>query len=92
MRLDLTPAAREAALRDLAPGQRLRIAFAGGCGALGFRIAATRRESDDETRLELEGVTLLLDRQAVRELDGAKIDWDEDEGYRVEHPRWGAAC
>lgn len=92
MRLDFTPAARAAVARDLAEGQRLHIAFAGGCGALGFRIAATRRSADDEIRVEVDGLRVVLDRQAFAELDGATVDWNEDEGYSVEHPGWGVSC
>jgi len=92
MTLLLTPAARQAARLDLRPGEALRIAFAGGCGALGFRLAAARRAHEDDLRLEVEGVPVLLDRQAAAELDGATLDHDEDEGFRVDHPAWGASC
>ena len=43
VRLELSPEARAAARRDLRGGERLRIAFAGGCGAMGFRLAPARR-------------------------------------------------
>lgn len=92
MRIGLTSAAREAAARDLRPGEALRIAFAGGCGALGFRLAAARGPREDDLTLEVEGVTLLLDRQAAAELDGATLDYGEDEGFRLDHPAWGVSC
>jgi Fe-S cluster assembly iron-binding protein IscA len=90
--LTLTAAARQAAERDLRPGEALRIAFAGGCGAPGFRLAAARRALEDDLRLEVEGVALLLDRQAAAELDGAALDFDEQEGFRLDHPAWGVSC
>jgi Fe-S cluster assembly iron-binding protein IscA len=92
MDLHLSPAAREAARRDLDPRQVLRIAFAGGCGAMGFRLSATRRGDEDDLRLELGPVTVLLDRMAARELDGATLDYQEDQGFVLDHPRWGVSC
>lgn len=92
MTLHLSAAAREAALRDLGPGEAVRIAFAGGCGALGFRISAARRRIEGERAIEADGVTLLLDRRAERELDGAELDWDEEEGFVLDHPAWGTSC
>lgn len=92
MQMTLTPAAREAAGRDLAPGEALRIAFAGGCGALGFRLSATRRRQEDDLALELEGVPVLLDPKAAAELDGAALDYDEEEGFLLDHPAWGVSC
>jgi Fe-S cluster assembly iron-binding protein IscA len=92
MEITLTPAAREAAERDLAPGEHLRIAFAGGCGAMGFRLAASRRSAEGDLRVELAGIPVLLDRQAVSELGGATLDYDEDEGFVIDHPTWGRSC
>lgn len=92
MDLDLTPAARQAAERDLSPGQFLRIAFAGGCGAMGFRLAATRSRAEDDVRVDLGSVTVMLDRRAAAELQGATLDYDEDEGFLINHPAWGISC
>ncbi len=92
MNITLTPAARTAAARDLGPDEHLRIVFAGGCGALGFRLSASRRHSDGDLTLERDGVPLVLDRQAVRELEGAVLDYDEDEGFVIDHPAWGVSC
>ncbi len=92
MELTLTPAAVAAAERDLEPGASLRIAFAGGCGAMGFRLAGTRSVAVDDLRLTLEGIPVALDRMAASQLDGATLDYDEDEGFRLDHPAWGVAC
>ncbi len=92
MEITLTPAAREAAERDLGPEHSLRIAFAGGCGALGFRLAAARRSAEGDLEVELDGVSLLLDPQAVRELPGAVLDYDSEEGFFIDHPAWGRSC
>lgn len=92
MEIHLTSAARQAAERDLGPDERLRIAFAGGCGAMGFRLAATRRANGDDIPLTVGSVHLLLDSLAARELDGATLDYDEDEGFLLDHPSWGVSC
>lgn len=92
MEITLTSAALQAARRDLAPGEHLRIAFAGGCGAMGFRLGATRRTAEGDLRLDLDGVAVVLDRMAARELDGAVLDHDEEDGFVIEHPAWGRSC
>lgn len=88
----MTPTAVAAAARDLGPDSVLRIAFAGGCGAMGFRLSASRRPDADDLHLEVEGVPVALDRLAAAELDGATLDYDEDEGFLLDHPAWGQSC
>lgn len=90
--MTLTAAATLAARRDLGGNRKLRIAFAGGCGAMGFRLAAARRAVDGDLELEVAGIPLLLDRQAAGELNGAVLDYDEDEGFQLDHPQWGVSC
>ena len=92
MKLLLTPAAEDAIERDLGPDQILRIAFAGGCGALGFRLSTPRRGNDGDQVVELPQVRVHLDRQAADELDGATLDFDEDDGFFLDHPSWGVSC
>jgi Fe-S cluster assembly iron-binding protein IscA len=92
VKLSLTTAAQQAARRDLAPGQVLRIAFAGGCGAMGFRLSAARRGNDGDLPMEVDGVALRLDRRAHAELDGATLDYNDEEGFVLDHPAWGISC
>jgi len=92
MELTLSDAARAAVVEDLGPQQVLRIAFAGGCGALGFRLSTPRRGNDGDVTVELPEVTVFLDRQAASELDGATLDYDEEEGFFLDHPSWGVSC
>jgi Fe-S cluster assembly iron-binding protein IscA len=92
MELSLSNSARIAIARDLRPDQILRIAFAGGCGALGFRLSTPRRGNDGDLAVELPEVTIYLDHQAASELDGATLDFDEDEGFVLDHPSWGVSC
>lgn len=92
MELVLSKAAKRAIERDLADNQVLRIAFAGGCGALGFRLSTPRRGNDGDVTVILPEITVYLDRQAARELDGATLDFLDDEGFILEHPNWGLSC
>ncbi len=92
MKIALTEAARAAALTDLPAGAALRIAFAGGCGAMGFRLAATRRIDPDDLRLIVDEIPLALDTRAAAELDGSILDWSEDDGFVLDHPQWGVSC
>jgi Fe-S cluster assembly iron-binding protein IscA len=90
--LSLSPEARAVAERDLGPGEALRIAFAGGCGAMGFRLAASRRQVEGDLHLEVDGIPLALDHRAAAELDGAVLRYDEEEGFVLDHPAWGVSC
>jgi len=92
MNLTLSDAARKAIRNQLEPGTVLRVAFAGGCGALGFRLSTPRRCNPGDLRLDLAEVAVYLDRQAVAELDGATVDYDADEGFVLDHPSWGISC
>ena len=92
MELALSEAAKMAIERDLNDNQVLRIAFAGGCGALGFRLSTPRRGNDGDVTIILPEVTVYLDHQAATELDGATLDFLEDEGFFLEHPSWGVSC
>jgi Fe-S cluster assembly iron-binding protein IscA len=92
MQMELSPAAAEAARRDLGEGRVLRIAFAGGCGAMGFRLAAARRAADGDLEVQVGGLPVLLDPKAAAELDGARLDYDEELGFVLDHPAWGMSC
>lgn len=59
---------------------------------MGFRLSTPRRGNEGDTRINLSDVTVYLDRQAVTELDGAKLDYDEEEGFILDHPSWGVSC
>ncbi len=92
MEMSLSDAARAAVRKDLGPDRVLRVAFAGGCGALGFRLSTPRRGNPDDLRVELPEITVYLDRQAAAELDGATLDYDEYDGFVLDHPSWGMSC
>ena len=92
MQLLLSEAARQVVRTDLGTDRVLRVSFAGGCGALGFRLSTPRRGNRGDLRLEVGDVIVYLDRQAVAELDGVVLDYDADEGFVLDHPSWGVTC
>jgi Fe-S cluster assembly iron-binding protein IscA len=56
----------------------LRLSFAGGCGALGYRLApAPRGAQPGETIVEVDGLTIYADFKAASDLDGARIEMGE---------------
>lgn len=99
MKLTITPEARRAIdtwlLRD--PSRpALRLAFAGGCGALGYRLspAAADKRADEQT-VEADGLTIYADFKSASDLDGARIEVgesDEDVVLVHEHSVVGGMC
>lgn len=58
---------------------KLRVYISGG-GCSGFQYGFTFDEeiNDDDTRIEKNGVTVLIDSMSVQYLNGAEIDYKED--------------
>ncbi len=61
------------------PGLMLRVFVSGG-GCSGFQYGFTFEENagEDDTRVEKDGVTLLIDPLSFQYLAGAEIDYKED--------------
>lgn len=61
------------------PGLMLRVFVSGG-GCSGFQYGFTFEEhaNEDDTRIEKDGVTLLIDPLSYQYLTGAEIDYKED--------------
>lgn len=90
MSLTIAPDARRAidAWLSRDPSRpRLRLSFAGGCGALGYRLTpAPDGARRGEQVLELEGLTIYADYKAMTDLEGARIELGEsDEDIVVVH-------
>jgi hypothetical protein len=53
----------------------LRLSFAGGCGALGYRLATAEiaGRTGEETFV-VDGLTVHADYKAARDIDGARIE------------------
>lgn len=86
MNISLSPEAARHLGRDL-DGRILRIAFTTGCGGSGYRLSYADDAADGDEIVSLEGVKVALDSMAASRLDGAVINYDEDEdGYLLDHP------
>jgi Fe-S cluster assembly iron-binding protein IscA len=85
MNISLSPEAAEHLGRD-PEGRALRIAFTTGCGGSGYRLSYGDPNDGDEV-MQLDGVQVALDSMAASRLDGAVINYDEEEdGYLLDHP------
>ena len=86
MNISLSPAAAEHLSHD-AEGRLLRIAFTTGCGGSGYRLSYASEAADGDEVATVDGVPIALDSMAASRLDGAVIEYDEDEdGFLLEHP------
>ena len=78
------------------PDLKLRVFVTGG-GCSGFQYGFTFDEttSEDDTRLERGGVTLLIDPMSLQYLMGAEIDYQENaEGaqFVIKNPNATSTC
>lgn len=99
MNLTITPEARRAIDAWLArdPSRpALRLSFAGGCGALGYRLTpAPDVPRVGERAVSAGGLTIFADFKAAADLDGARIELGETEDDIVvvhDHGVVGGMC
>ena len=86
MNLSLTPDAASHLAHDLS-GRILRIAFTTGCGGSGYRLSYAESANDGDHIENIDGIRVALDDMAASRLDGAVIEYDEEEdGYLLDHP------
>ena len=86
MNISLSPGAASHLQHDLA-GRVLRIAFTTGCGGSGYRLSYADSPIDGDRVVEVDGVRVALDDMSASRLEGAVIEYDEDEdGYLLDHP------
>lgn len=86
MNLSLSPAAASHLTQDL-DGRILRIAFTTGCGGSGYRLSYASEPVDGDEVIAVDGVNVALDAMSASRLDGAVIEYSEEEdGYLLDHP------
>lgn len=79
-------------LRTELDGRMLRISFTTGCGGSGYRLASSDEIIDGDHVIASDEIRIALDDMAFRNLHGARIVVDEEEGgYTVDHPS-AAVC
>ncbi len=59
----------------------------GGCAGMKYRVAFTKVELADDQVSEQHGVRLLVDPFSAARLEGATIDYVQDEGLLITRPR-----
>ena len=86
MNLSLSPTAATHLGHDL-DGRMLRIAFTTGCGGSGYRLSYADEAIDGDEVISVDGVKVALDAMSASRLDGAVIEYSEEEdGYLLDHP------
>ena len=91
-------AARVAAIavRQGKPGLKLRLAVdGGGCAGFQYRFGLESEAAADDTAVETDGVTLLVDAVSLPFLTGAEVDYVETMGaaaFQVKNPNAASGC
>lgn len=86
MNISLSPEAAEHLGLEL-DGRVLRIAFTTGCGGSGYRLSWAPEPAEGDEVVSIDGLQIALDSMAASRLDGAVIQYDEqEEGYVLDHP------
>jgi iron-sulfur cluster assembly protein len=86
MNISLSPDAVQHLRADL-DGRLLRIAFTTGCGGSGYRLSYADGPNEGDRLVDMDGIRVALDDMAATRLDGAVIEYDEEEdGYSIDHP------
>ena len=86
MNISLSPEAARHLRSDL-DGRMLRIAFTTGCGGSGYRLSYASSANEGDSIVDLGPVKVALDDMSASRLDGAVINYSEDEdGYLLDHP------
>ena len=78
------------------PDLKLRVYVSGGgCSGMQYGFSFEEGVADDDTTVETDGVTLLVDSASLQYLAGAEIDYQEGlEGSRfvIKNPNASASC
>jgi iron-sulfur cluster insertion protein len=87
---------KELIVEEKNPALMLRVFVSGG-GCSGFQYGFTFEESanDDDTRVEKDGVTLLIDPLSFQYLSGSEIDYQdglEGSQFVIKNPQAKTTC
>ena len=86
MNITISPDAAQHLEQEL-DGRILRIAFTTGCGGSGYRLSYASEPVDGDRVVDAGIVKVALDDMSASRLDGAVINYDEEEdGYLLDHP------
>jgi iron-sulfur cluster assembly accessory protein len=104
MNITVTPRASEELLKAveqfrqqeeaLPEAVRVYVAHQCGCGTAKFGMGFDEPDADDN-RIDIGGVTLLVDPMAAPLLDNAEVDYSDDlmqQGFLINTPNVGGGC
>lgn len=87
---------KEMIIEDGNPRLNLRVyVTGGGCSGFQYGFAFDETINEDDTRIEKDGVTLLIDSMSFQYLVGAEIDYEDGlEGARflIKNPNAATTC
>ena len=78
------------------PNIKLRVFVqGGGCSGMSYGFTLDEEQSDDDFDLEFSGVNLLIDSMSSGYLQGAEIDYREDQygsAFSIKNPQAATTC
>lgn len=78
------------------PNLKVRVCvIGGGCSGFQYNFAFDEEVSDDDTVLEKNGVTLLIDPMSLQYMAGAEVGYKEDaqgEQFTIKNPSATSTC
>ncbi|GGF55735.1 heme biosynthesis protein HemY [Azorhizobium oxalatiphilum] len=79
-----------------APASALRVSVeGGGCSGFQYRFDVTQDRNDDDTVIERDGATVLVDAVSLDYMAGCQIDFVDDligAAFKIENPHATASC
>lgn len=78
------------------PNLKLRISVAGGgCSGFQYEFNFDETRAEDDTVIEKDGVTVLIDPMSLQYLSGAEVDYQKDvrgEQFVIKNPNTTSTC
>ena len=78
------------------PGLMLRAYVqGGGCSGMQYGFTFEEKANEDDTRIEKEGIVLLVDSMSISYLNDAEIDYKDGlqgSGFQINNPNAKASC
>jgi iron-sulfur cluster insertion protein len=78
------------------PGLMLRAYVqGGGCSGMQYGFTFEEKANEDDTRIEKEGIVLLVDSMSISYLNDAEIDYKDGlqgSGFQISNPNAKASC
>jgi iron-sulfur cluster insertion protein len=78
------------------PGLMLRAYVqGGGCSGMQYGFTFEEKASDDDTRIEKDGIVLLVDPMSIQYLNDSEVDYKDGlqgSGFQISNPSAKATC